>query len=295
MNSEPAQVTGTPAQGSRDDDRCFEVVQEVFVKLGSTGMYSDLFITAERLIFVRLAFVVEPQGGLAGTGADPVKGWARMAGLVDKGKEYREAMQNARTNAAQERKRFYGLSLKSRLGTDGRGGLVIPRGNVQTFKLGQVSDNVGVIEIVLANGNTFLTEIGGASQLYDRFVLWLTGKPVDVDCDRQGLDLSLPHPAEMLKWIEEPSKSPNVKEADCLRAVSVNTYCKELAEHLKKHPWLVREQLCQLTKDRCHQLAASIGKAMAAAPGGSKSEGVAFFIGVFGTWNCCRWGHLVGF
>ncbi len=280
-NIDKPQESANQSQVAVSGDCVFEVVRDVLIKLGNTFMYSDLFVTADRLIYVRLAFVIEPQGGFAGVATDGPRGYARMLGLVDKKREFQEAANTARASAAEQRNRFFGLSLEARSGREGRGSLIIQRGNIQDFKLHPGSDDIGVIEIVLRNGNSFITENTGATQLCDRLNLWLSGKPLHVDCDRQGLDLSLPQPGEILSWIENPSGSPKIKLDDCERAAKVTTYCKELAEQLKKRTWPQRERLCQLARDRSLSLASGLGAALAASPGGGKSEGVAFLCGVF--------------
>jgi hypothetical protein len=122
----------------------------------------------------------------------------------------------------------------------------------------------------------------------------MVGKPVEISCDRQGLDESLPLQAELLAWVEEPSKFPDITLDECDRAGGSGIYCQELIRVLKNYPWPRRDRFCQLVKARSPKLAHGIGSALAASPGsiaGSFLLGIiagVFFVGAVASYFTTR-------
>lgn len=248
-------------------DDCFEVVKDVLI---NGIVYADLFIMTDRLVYVPLAVVEEPQGG----------GLAELAGSVGLVDKQGQARASARGVAAHFRKRFEGLSIEARIGLSrnarkGGGPLILMRGDTRGFRLRAGPESAGLIEIAVADGKPLVALVAGAAQLCERLHLWLSGKPVRVSCDLQGLDVSLPDHTRLLAWIENPAKIPEITVEDCVRAANTLNYCQELARQIKKRPWLQREQLCELVKDRSVPLAGGLGAAIAARPllGLSEDEG----------------------
>ena len=261
------------------DESCFELVQNALMLNGRRdsdmlGTYGDLLIAAERLIFVPLASVRLPQGGLSGVAEDPVKGWARMLGLINRKKEVLDALTTARHEAEGERKRYFGLSFEARIRRHVRKkqigqrseAVVLVRTNVRGLKLHSSSSDIGLIEVALTDGEPVLMEVAGAAPLYDRLHSWLSGMPVAVSCDFQGLDLELPDHTQLLKWIEEPSALHEITLEHCVRAAKTTSYCEELAEQVKKRRWSQRTQLCEMIKERSAALGSAIGLSIVASP-----------------------------
>jgi hypothetical protein len=138
------------------------------------------------------------------------------------------------------------------------------------------------------------TVVKDESEVLLRLQLWMVGKPVEISCDRQGLDESLPLQAELLAWVEEPSKFPDITLDECDRAGGSGIYCQELIRVLKNYPWPRRDRFCQLVKARSPKLAHGIGSALAASPGsiaGSFLLGIiagVFFVGAVASYFTTR-------
>lgn len=253
----------TPASGE-----IFEIVTNVLTQ--PTGVaaeiYGDLFVTANRLIYSRLAFVNAPEGGLVGVSVDPVKGMARMAGLVDRGREVNEATKKAREAAVDARKRFWGRSIEARIR---QGAVVVAKESVQTIKLHQGINGMGNIEVVLVDGEPFLMSVYGAEQVFERLQLWWRGKPVQVPGDRQGVDQNFPLPSELLQSIQDSSTSSSFDPVVCTRAANTDSYRQELVKELKKVPWPQRKLVAKMIQERFDSLTANrVGWAMTNDPWG---------------------------
>jgi hypothetical protein len=252
-------------------EQCYEVIQNVLLHPESAGIYTDLFITGEKRIFARLATVDVPEASLShmatdltGALAAGFKGMGQSAGLISRNLALLEPRRLARQHASDERVRFHGLSLQARIRSGAR---VVASGDARAFKLHPGFDDIGVIEIVLADGTSLMVGVKGASELLGRLQLWMIGQPVEISCDRQGLDESLPRQVELLGWVEEPSKYPDITLDDCERAGSSRIYCEGLVRVLTNYPWPRRDRFCQLVKARSPKLAYGIGSALAASPG----------------------------
>jgi hypothetical protein len=141
-------------------EQCYEVIQNVLLHPESPGIYTDLFITREQLIFVRLATVDVPEASLSNAATDlsgalsaGFKGMAQSVGLINRNLALSEPRRLARQAASEVRARLHGLSLQARIRW---GAHVIAREDARAFKLNPGFDDVDVIEIVLADGTSLI-------------------------------------------------------------------------------------------------------------------------------------------
>ena len=258
------------------DDKCYEVVSDVMVNSPLQQWCGDLFVMTKRLVYVRLAFVEMPEGGLAGARGDPLK----VIGIRNMKQETLTARDNARASAREARAGDFGLPLESRM----KRATVVSRQDVKALKLHTTRDSrdLSAIELVMTDRSGFLLmEDKTASEVFGRLQSWMIGKPIEVDCDRQGLDLRLPLHDELLAWVANPVAYPRVTLDDCTRAANTVPYCEALGARLKKRAFPERERFCQLLRSCSMPLASGIGVTMARLPGGHWTEGAAVVCGIF--------------
>ncbi len=180
---------------------------------------------------------------------------------------------SARSRAVEMRAQDTGSSLRDRIRR--HGGLVLLKGEIRSI---ESSPRSQMIRITHSDGTLVVavTNADGTKHVISR---WLAGALQDEE-DTLLVNAGLPQVDEMLAWIEEPSKFPGIASDDCTRAAHVASYCKQPVGRLKKRPWLQRQRLCRLAKERSASLASSIGSAMAASPGGQGAWIAAFLCGL---------------